>query len=78
MTNQSRNFPRPVPKEGQGSIVSKTGGVRFAKRFEQKGIPFLKRGGGGGGAGGLDGIGEGERKSKGVGPVIDGRRSENA
>lgn len=73
MTNQSRNFPRPVPKEGQGSIVSKTGGVRF----EQKGIPFLKRGGGGG-AGGLDGIGEGERKSKGVGPVIDGRRSENA
>lgn len=77
MTNQSRNFPRLVPKEGQGSIVSKTGGVRFAKRFEQKGIPFLKREGGGG-AGGLDGIGEGERKSKGVGPVIDGRRSENA
>lgn len=77
MTNQSRNFPRLVPKEGQGSIVSKTGGVRFAKRFEQKGIPFLKRGGGRG-AGGLDGIGEGERKSKGVGPVIDGRRSENA
>lgn len=78
MTNQSRNFPRLVPKEGQGSIVSKTGGVRFAKRFEQKGIPFLKRGGGGGGAGGLDGIEERERKSKGVGPVIDGRRSENA
>lgn len=77
MTNQSRNFPRPVPKEGQGSIVSKTGGVRFAKRFEQKGILFLKRGGGGG-VGGLDGIGERERKSKGVGPVIDGRRSENA
>lgn len=85
MTNQSRNVLSFffVPKEEQGSIVSKTGGVRFAKRFQQKRDPFLKRGRRGKSS--FDGIGErrGEGREKKkverrVGPVIDGRRSKNA
>lgn len=83
MTNQSRNVLSFffVPKEEQGSIVSKTGGVRFAKRFQQKRDPFLKREGKEQFRWDRGKEEGGERKKKverRVGPVIDGRRSKNA
>lgn len=82
MTNQSRNVLSFffVPKEEQGSIVLKTGGVRFAKRFQQKRDPFLKRGRRRRSSfDGKEGGRERKKKvEKRVGPVIDGRRSKNA